>query len=685
MIRPRTRISYSLAVSFFGAAALAVTACGDSAGGTFKDDPWNGGDGNGDGGKVTGNGDSGTTKPGDKDPPVVCGGTVEDAPADELAFANNQIASPAPPGNLDPKNAPQIVVFGWDDVEAAEGIAFVNELVAGITNPNKSKGGCNLNPNACYGYSWANAPAGTYICGPGTLAGVKSQMTSAKFDMGNHTVDHLEENSTWSGIPKAWQNAAKGWIFKDGFGPGIALEQSTWETLLKANDAELKALYGTGINLKGFRAPRLELNDQGLNALKAIGYEYDEDLEELLPEGYVDAVVNADTAGKKGFNFVPWPYTLDNGSPGIWIQHAFGDKKYVNNYPNGIWEIPVYQAYVPAKDGKAVADAMLAADKDCVFPPGTPDDEQTHCFLSDGELNPGDSVKEVSSFDFNTFIYARMTPELWLATMKHTFLARYYGNRAPLTYGAHPAQYTASYDNDTLNQGNNWNYKNVLKYNTFTQRKQAMKDFVQWIKSDPALSKDTYFMSAQQLVNYMKSPIDKTGAKVAPDTVATPASNGIFERLGWTTEAATIKTIDGNSADITFNVKSLDDAPPNVSAGITPGALKGVSHIDIKYSTEVPLRVRLFTKGGGVSTTVLLAGVGGDRLARIRVKDFFPGPEATAAEVGSAPLVDADYMAKVSGISFEAAPTMITGTKSFTTKIQQITLHGVATADLCSK
>src|SRR5438270_370501 len=85
--------------------------------------------------------------------------------------------------------------------------------------------------------------------------------------------------------------------------------------LTPANHAELKHLFKVSA-IQGFRAPRLEVNDNGLNALKAIGYQYDENLEEILPEGQVDAAIAVDTDGKKGFNWVPWPYTLDNGSPG---------------------------------------------------------------------------------------------------------------------------------------------------------------------------------------------------------------------------------------------------------------------------------------------------------------------------------------------------------------------------------
>jgi hypothetical protein len=675
----RKRFSVSLAIVFLGAAALAFPACNSSS-------DQGGVGGGGAGGAGTGGGGGGGG--GGTIPPPTCAGEATDAPAQPLDFANNTIASPAAPGNLTPANAPQIVVFGWDDVENDAGIAFVNQLLASVTNPDGTKASCTLNPNACYAEGWNNPTPGAYVCGNGTLANVRGDVTSAGFDIGNHTVDHLESTSTWSGIPAAFKDpTTNGWLYSsDGAGPGIALDQMSWQAVLGANDAELKNLFKV-TSIQGFRAPRLELNDNGLNALKAIGYQYDETLEEVLPDGQVDAAIAVDTGAKKGFNWVTWPYTLDNGSPGIWTQQVTGDKKWVTNFPNGLWEVPVYQVYVPTKDGlgKTIADRMMASDKSCTFPPGTPADQMKHCFLSDGELNPGDSVKEVTAFDFNTFIYSRMQPAQWLTILKHTFLMRYYGNRAPLTYGAHPIEYTDPYDSYTLAvQGNNYGYRDVLTYNKYPERQQAMKDFLQWIKQDPALSKDTYFLSARQMVEYMKHPFDKTGAKVAPDAVASPDSNALFSRLTWAGAGATIKVVDGNKADIVFDVKAVDDDPVSVKAGIKPGALTGVSHIDIKYSTEVPFRIRLLTASGPISTTVLLAGTGGDRVARIRVKDFFPGPEATASEVGGAGLVDGEYMAKVSGIAFESAATAVSGAKSFNTHIQQITLHGVSSNDLCT-
>ncbi len=279
-----------------------------------------------------------------------------------------------------------------------------------------------------------------------------------------------------------------------------------------------------------------------------------------------------------------------------------------------------------------------------------------------------------------------MTPAQWTDTMQHTFLLHYYGDRAPVTYGAHPVEYTSPYDSYTLEtQANNYGYRDVVKYNTYDQRQQALTGFIQWIASDPTFSKDTYFMSAGQLVDYMKSPRDKTGKPVPADTVASPDSNGLFT-LAWAGTGATISVVNGNSANIVFNVATVDDDPVAVAASVPAGALKGVSHIDIKYSTEVPFRVRLLTGSGALSTTALLAGVGGDRLARIRIKDFFPGPEASQSDVTSfAGPVNADYMAKVTGIQIESAATQVTGAKAFNTKVEQITLHGVATSSLCGK
>jgi hypothetical protein len=505
------------------------------------------------------------------------------------------------------------------------------------------------------------------------------------------------------------------------------LDEATWQSLLPYNQNALATNYGS-TPIQGFRAPRLEINDEGLNALKAINYRYDSSLEEVQPAGWVSAAVDANTAGKQGFNWFPWPYTLDNGSPGVWNQQATGGQQWITKFPTGLWETPTYEVYVPSAGGLGVtiANRMMASDKACTFPYGTPTDQQQDCFLSPGELSPGQAETEITGFDFNTFIYCRMKQDEWLQVMQHTFLLRYYGSRTPLTYGSHPIEYTQPYDSYTLGsqgcntgvdpatgtatpctygpgnpqnccQANNYGYRDVTSYSTYSQRQAAMKAFVQWIQSDPNFSKDTYFMSMQDLVDYMRKPFDKTGAPVQPDTIASPDSNGIFNRLGWSTQGATLSAASGNAAKLTFTIAPLDSNGDNpavsyIAAGIAAGSLKGLSHIDIKYNTEVPFRIRLLTSDGSTTVTALLAGVGSDRTARIRIKDFFPGPEAAESQVGNMGLVDSAYMAKVTGIAFESAATTAapSGTPgsfpggTFTTQIEQITFHGVATADLCS-
>ena len=103
-------------------------------------------------------------------PPAACGAAAKDETVETLAFgADNLMASPSPPAGLTPANAPQIVVFGWDDVENEPGMAFVNQLIGSLTNPNNKKASCNVNPNACYGGS------PRYACGDGSLVSARAR------------------------------------------------------------------------------------------------------------------------------------------------------------------------------------------------------------------------------------------------------------------------------------------------------------------------------------------------------------------------------------------------------------------------------------------------------------------------------------------------------------------------------
>ena len=79
-------------------------------------------------------------------------GPIDEGPPDEpIDFSNNLFASPSPPGNLKPADAPQIIVFGWDDcaftgdhpADSAQndnGMNFIARTFGGLSNnPNGSK------------------------------------------------------------------------------------------------------------------------------------------------------------------------------------------------------------------------------------------------------------------------------------------------------------------------------------------------------------------------------------------------------------------------------------------------------------------------------------------------------------------------------------------------------------------
>ena len=75
----------------------------------------NGDDDDGDDDVVTDGGGDDDTDGGGGDDDTDGGGGDDDGDDDPIDFSNNLFPSPMPPGNLTPANAPQIIVFGWDD------------------------------------------------------------------------------------------------------------------------------------------------------------------------------------------------------------------------------------------------------------------------------------------------------------------------------------------------------------------------------------------------------------------------------------------------------------------------------------------------------------------------------------------------------------------------------------------
>ena len=44
-------------------------------------------------------------------------------------------------------------------------------------------------------------------------------------------------------------------------------------------------------------------------------------------------------ADEDGFKWVVWPYSLDNGSPGVWQSQDFGEKAHLDTFPRGVAKV----------------------------------------------------------------------------------------------------------------------------------------------------------------------------------------------------------------------------------------------------------------------------------------------------------------------------------------------------------
>jgi hypothetical protein len=657
---------------------LGFACAGGGAGG--GDDPGDEDPGDEDpGDEDPGDEDPGDDMPGDDNP-----GDDTGDPGDPIDFGdNNLIASPSPPGRLAPADAPQIIVFGWDDMaftgdhqgdagSTDSGMNFIAQTFGTITNPNGDKGAVSFYQNGAYLPS--TEQGGPWGSETNLMLAAGRELIEKGFEVGSHTFDHLEINGTWGRIPPAWKmGSLGGWTEK----VGTLMDQASWMSpVISFNDQHLISSYGLGVSkLSGFRAPRLEINDAGLRALAEYGYLYECSLEEGNQWEHVTAAVlpGTDTRGHK---WTVWPHTLDHGSPGSWQSQDFGEKAYLANLPKGLWEVPVYMLYIP--DNGLQEEIATRMKREITT-------EDTSWI--------GDKVREITAFDFNTFLYARMRKAEWVEVMKYNFLLRYNGNRAPLTFGAHPEQFSARYDREVLSQPNNADFADVLTYNTFQDRKDAVREFVTWVKQN--YPDDVYFMSGKQLVEYMKAPFDKTGKPVAADALATPGTEKLFElQPEWVVNKDDIGSdatiaINGLGATVDFTIGRTDEAAGkypfvDVATYFAAGTLGHVSHIDLVYEAAGPFRLRLLQEETGpLSMQVLLSGGTGERKARLRMKDFMPDNYAPAAKIAAAGFVNTAYMDKVIGLSLEAAATK--DRTSFQVKIKRIVVHGLADSQSLAK
>jgi len=415
-----------------------------------------------------------------------------------------------------------------------------------------------------------------------------TEIISTGFELGCHTLDHMETNS---GLPQSfWPNSG------EGFDPGVGAEvdlygkavpeqypawdvigwdayagckvsKECWKGALELAEAELEEyLSATVANGKifGFRAPRLEMNSNGLVALKERGYTYDCSIEEGFEES-----MNGTNA--------PWPFTFDNGSPSHWTRKDNGEIVPFEQYPAGLWEVPVGVFIVPENIREEVWNHGYEIFQNA---PDANEWESLESWRKHGRI---------SGFDFNMLILWGMTKDHWVATLKHNLDLRLQNNKAPFCLGLHSDYFTPMYDLATLlNDYNASSYGLVVtkNWNTWRTRQEGLLEFVQY-----AQSQGVNFIGANELIKKMRElqAQDNPGKEFAYT-----GAKWEFFKTGTSTTNTQSYTGNITSANVTVAAGEVY-CGYEVYEGVN--RFKGLTHISLTYNTTEPLKLILLMNG----------------------------------------------------------------------------------------
>ena len=249
-------------------------------------------------------------------------------------------------------------------------------------------------------------------------------------ETGNHTSSHPHGNGGSGDSPFGFQD---------------------WHNEISKTQRSLSEGMNIDINrLTGFRTPFLEYNEHTFWALMENGLTYDASIEEgWQPE-------------MDGTNY-PWPYTLDNGSPGDALMVSWGfphKNKKISSY-TGLWELGVTPLIIPVEDRESIKQRMPWLDSDS---------------------------GKITAFDWNLWVgAARMTKKETLATLINTLELRLAGNRAPLMLGAHTGNFTS---------------QRAMSQISVIERQEVIEEFIEYALSHP----DVRIVPFDAIINWMRNP-----------------------------------------------------------------------------------------------------------------------------------------------------------------------------------
>jgi hypothetical protein len=360
-------------------------------------------------------------------------------------------ADPAPPAGLTPQQVPLFVVFGSDDNGVPDGMRFLTGLFADRVNPSGSANRQTYDGMPAHFSFYVNTRFIVPDTGPAAYAStVKSDPVEVKrawqeaidagHEIGVHTHSHPHGRSF---TVSQWREEIERCI----------------EILGRPKDSNEAAdapnsESGMGIprrQLLGFRTPYLEYNDATLAAVRAEGLTYDCSLEDGARKS-------------QDVRYLPWPYTLDLGSPS---DPSIGSHA-------GLWEIPAYVFVVPPDE--------VCAEY------GVPAGLRRHLAGVQDYFDP--AAGKISGMDWNLWIEFAMTRAQFLATIRYTMDLRLQGNRSPFTIGLHSALYADTSDTNGLNA-------------TVAERRLALQELIDDFLARPQVR----LVSAAELLQWLQAPV----------------------------------------------------------------------------------------------------------------------------------------------------------------------------------
>ncbi len=278
-------------------------------------------------------------------------------------------------------------------------------------------------------------------------------------EIGNHTVNHLHGGAF--GV-QSWTD-----------------EIAPCSAALTSPDSGIGASVD---DIRGFRSPFLEYNENLFAALTGQGLEYDSSVQSC----WADAEDGTNCA---------WPYTLHAGSKdGDVLAAKFGTPSVPP--AAGLWQVPPSALFVPPDE--------LATQYG--FTPGLrqriPMDMAPPSFY---EVATG----RIAPLDITLFVDAGLSAAEVLATLKYTLDRRLAGNRAPLVFVAHTHVYAANYGAAT-------NAPDV------SDRQGAIEDFVSYALGRPAVR----MRPLTDVVSFMRAPVPLGGVVTMPIMDAGTPSGG---------------------------------------------------------------------------------------------------------------------------------------------------------------